>query len=34
VVRINDLEPKLIDLQNLDEPEIQAYLHPDIKKYL
>ena len=34
VVRINDLEPKLIDLQNLDEPEIQTYLHPDIKKYL
>ena len=34
VVRINDLEPKLIDLQNLDEPEVQTYLHPDIKKYL
>jgi ribose transport system substrate-binding protein len=34
VLRINDLVPKLIDLQNLDEPEIQMYLHPDIKKYL
>ena len=33
-VKIDDLEPKLIDLQNLDEPETQAYLHPDIKKYL
>jgi ribose transport system substrate-binding protein len=34
VARINNLEPKLIDSQNLDEPEIQAYLYPDIKKYL
>jgi ribose transport system substrate-binding protein len=34
VAKTNDLEPKLIDLQNLDEPETQAYLHPDIKKYL
>ena len=31
---MNGLEPKLIDLHNLAEPEIQAYLHPDIKKYL
>jgi ribose transport system substrate-binding protein len=34
VSRRNDLEPKLIDLQNLNTPDVQAYLFPDIKKYL
>lgn len=34
VAKVNDLEPKLIDLRNLDLPEIQAQLHPDLKKYL
>jgi ribose transport system substrate-binding protein len=34
VSKTNDLEPKLIDLQNLDQPDVQAQLHPDLKKYL
>jgi len=34
VAKINDLEPRLIDLQNLDQPDVQAQLHPDLKKYL
>lgn len=32
--KINDLEPRLIDLQNLDNPDVQTQLHPDLKKYL
>jgi len=34
VAKIHDLEPRLIDLQNLDQPDVQAQLHPDLKKYL
>ena len=29
-----DLPPKLIDKTNLDDPEVQAQVHPDLKKYL
>jgi len=34
VARVNDLEPRLIDLQNINQPDIQAQLFPDLKKYL
>jgi ribose transport system substrate-binding protein len=34
VTKIVDLEPRLIDLQNLNAPDVQAQLHPDLKKYL
>jgi ribose transport system substrate-binding protein len=34
VTKIVDLEPRLIDRQNLNAPEVQAQLHPDLKKYL
>jgi hypothetical protein len=34
VPRVNDLEPRLVDLQNIDQPDVQAQLHPDLKKYL
>lgn len=34
VAKIEDLEPRLVDLQNLDQPDVQAQLHPDLKKYL
>ncbi len=34
VTKINDLEPRLVDLKNLNDPEVQAQLHPDLKKYL
>jgi ribose transport system substrate-binding protein len=34
VTRINNLEPKLVSKANLDTPEIQALVNPDLKKYL
>ena len=34
VVKINDLEPRLIEKSNLNDPDVQAQLHPDLKKYL
>ncbi|HTA67347.1 MAG TPA: substrate-binding domain-containing protein [Bryobacteraceae bacterium] len=34
VAKIVDLEPRLIDRQNLNAPDVQAQLHPDLKKYL
>ncbi|MDQ6760504.1 MAG: substrate-binding domain-containing protein, partial [Acidobacteriota bacterium] len=34
VVKINDLEPRLIDKSNMNDPDVQAQLHPDLKKYL
>jgi ribose transport system substrate-binding protein len=34
VTKIVDLEPRLIDRQNLSSPDVQAQLHPDLKKYL
>ena len=34
VTKIVDLEPRLIDRQNVNAPEVQAQLHPDLKKYL
>lgn len=34
VPKIVDLAPKLIDKANLDNPEVQAQVHPDLKKYL
>jgi ribose transport system substrate-binding protein len=34
VTKIVDLEPRLIDRQNLNAPDVQAQLHPDLKKYL
>lgn len=34
VIKINNLAPKLIDLENLNTPEVQAQLNPDLKKYL
>jgi ribose transport system substrate-binding protein len=34
VTKIVDMAPKLIALENLNDPEIQAQLHPDLKKYL
>jgi ribose transport system substrate-binding protein len=34
VAKINDLAPRLIDLKNLDQADVQAQLNPDLKKYL
>ena len=34
LAKINDLAPRLIDLKNLDRPDVQAQLNPDLKKYL
>ena len=34
VTKIVDLEPRLIDRENLNAPDVQAQLHPDLKKYL
>jgi ribose transport system substrate-binding protein len=34
VTKINNLEPKLVMAGNLDTPEIQALVNPDLKKYL
>jgi ribose transport system substrate-binding protein len=34
VTRINNLAPKLIELANLNTPEVQEQLNPDLKKYL
>src|ERR1700686_1740796 len=34
VTKVVDLEPRLIDRQNLNAPDVQAQLHPDLKKYL
>ncbi len=34
VTKIVDLEPRLIDRQNLNASDVQAQLHPDLKKYL
>ena len=34
VLKINDLEPRLIDKANVNDPDVQAQLHPDLKKYL
>lgn len=32
--KMNNLAPKLIDRENLNTPEVQAQLNPDLKKYL
>jgi hypothetical protein len=34
VAKIVDMEPRLVDRQNLNDPDVQAQLHPDLKKYL
>lgn len=34
VTKIVDMEPRLIDKQNLNSAEVQAQVHPDLKKYL
>ena len=34
VAKINDLPPRLIDKTNLNDPDVQAQVHPDLKKYL
>ena len=34
VVKINNLEPKLVSAKNVDTPEIQALVNLDLKKYL
>ncbi|MDP8983031.1 MAG: substrate-binding domain-containing protein [Acidobacteriota bacterium] len=34
VEKIHDLAPRLIDKSNLDDPDVAAQLHPDLKKYL
>ena len=34
VTKIVDMEPRLIDKQNINSPEVQAQVHPDLKKYL
>jgi ribose transport system substrate-binding protein len=34
VTKMNALAPKLIDKENLDTPEVQAQVNPDLKKYL
>lgn len=34
VTKINDLAPRLIEKANLNDPDVQAQLHPDLKKYL
>jgi ribose transport system substrate-binding protein len=32
--KINNLDPRLVDRENLNTPEVQAQLKPDLKKYL
>ena len=34
VTKIVDMAPRLIDRQNLNDPDVQTQLHPDLKKYL
>ncbi len=34
VTKMVDMPPRLISLENLNNPEVQAHLHPDLKKYL
>jgi ribose transport system substrate-binding protein len=34
VTKINNLDPKLVTANNVDTPEIQALVNPDLKKYL
>jgi ribose transport system substrate-binding protein len=34
VVKINNLEPRLVTRDNLNDPDVQAQLNPDLKKYL
>lgn len=34
VTKINDLEPMLVTAKNVDQPEIQTLVNPDLKKYL
>ena len=34
VKKIQDLEPHLVTKPDLDKPDIQTLLHPDLKKYL
>jgi ribose transport system substrate-binding protein len=34
VTKINNLPPRLVRKEDLDNPEVQAQLNPDIKKYL
>jgi ribose transport system substrate-binding protein len=34
VQKINNLEPRLVTRDNLDAPDVQAQLNPDLKKYL
>lgn len=34
VTKIQKLDPRLITRQNLDDPDVEAQLHPDLKKYL
>jgi ribose transport system substrate-binding protein len=34
VTKIVDLDPRLIDRNNLSAPDVQAQIHPDLKKYL
>jgi ribose transport system substrate-binding protein len=34
VTKMNNLAPKLITLENLNTPEVQSQLNPDLKKYL
>lgn len=34
VQKIHDLAPRLIDKGNLNDPDVQAQVHPDLKKYL
>jgi ribose transport system substrate-binding protein len=34
VTKINNLEPRLVSMANVDQPEIQAIINPDLKKYL
>jgi len=34
VTKIVDMAPRLIDARNLNDPDIQTQLHPDLKKYL
>ncbi len=34
VQKINNIEPKLVDRDNLNTPEVQARVNPDLKKYL
>jgi ribose transport system substrate-binding protein len=34
VTKIMDMQPRLIDRSSLNDPEVNAQLHPDLKKYL